>query len=241
MKAVIINFFSIQMYLKFNAIKKIFFKYRHLDFSVFLELLNRTKKGKVAFIQIGASDGITNDPINFFVKKYDWTGTLVEPLPYVFEQLKENYRSCNNLQFLNLAVSESNEPLDLYYLPKEFVQDEWQKQLASFDKRAIEFNLRDYPVLLPKIATLKVPTADLKSLFEKTGQPTTDLFILDVEGYEYNILKQLTNISHWPDYIFFEKGTMAPEKLKQLQFFLTEAKYRIYTCGPDDLAVKTFK
>jgi FkbM family methyltransferase len=226
------------MYLRYDRLKKTIFKYRHLDFSIFLELLNKEKKGKVVFLQIGASDGQTNDPINAVVKKHGWAGTLVEPLPDVFEQLKHNYSTSRNLLFLNVAVSENQESFDLYHLPKIHIKEEWQKQLASFDKRAIEFNLRNHPELIDKIAVVKVPSADLASIFRQSGHPHTDLMIIDVEGYEYNILKQLEHISNRPDYIFFEKGTMKPDELERLHHFLVKMNYRIYTCGPDDLAVR---
>jgi hypothetical protein len=45
---------------------------------LFLKLLS---KDKVRFIQIGANDGIKNDPVHAFIKKYYWTGILVEPIP----------------------------------------------------------------------------------------------------------------------------------------------------------------
>ena len=238
MKKIIINFFSTKMYLKYNIISKKFFKYRHLDFNIFLELLNKEKKGNIFFLQIGASDGVTNDPIYYLVKKYGWSGTLVEPLPHIFEQLKKNYESCKGLQFLNVAVSGESGSIDIFYLPQQHVQEEWQKQLASFDRKAIEFNLRHHPELAKKIELIKVPTADLKTIFSGMKQSKPDLLVIDVEGHEFQILKQLKDISNKPDYIFFEKGTMHEDELSSLHSFLVESNYKIYSCGPDDLAVR---
>jgi hypothetical protein len=39
------------------------------------------------FVQIGANNGLTDDPIRQFVTKYHWHGVLVEPQPQVFQQL----------------------------------------------------------------------------------------------------------------------------------------------------------
>lgn len=37
------------------------------------------EKEDFSFIQVGANDGYTNDPIYKYVRLYDWTGVLVEP------------------------------------------------------------------------------------------------------------------------------------------------------------------
>ncbi len=51
-----------------------------IDSHFFLSLLARKYKD-LHFIQIGANDGVTNDPIHDLVKSYHWKGVLVEPLP----------------------------------------------------------------------------------------------------------------------------------------------------------------
>ena len=33
------------------------------------------------FLEIGANDGVANDPIYPFVSRFGWTGIMVEPLP----------------------------------------------------------------------------------------------------------------------------------------------------------------
>jgi hypothetical protein len=39
------------------------------------------------FFQIGANNGLTDDPLRQFVTKYHWHGVLIEPQPQVFQQL----------------------------------------------------------------------------------------------------------------------------------------------------------
>ena len=39
------------------------------------------------FVQIGANNRLTDDPLRQFVTKYHWHGVLVEPQPQVFQQL----------------------------------------------------------------------------------------------------------------------------------------------------------
>ena len=84
------------------------------------EILNEFSKsrgGRVSFVQIGANDGLRNDPIREFIVRDPWTGVLIEPLPSVFELLKENYAwlaGRRSLAFENPAISTSESSLSLY-------------------------------------------------------------------------------------------------------------------------------
>lgn len=60
------------------------------------------------FVNIGANDGVVADPIYPFIAKYGWRGIAVEPVPYVFEQLKKNYDGLDVI-LENAAVSNRQE------------------------------------------------------------------------------------------------------------------------------------
>ena len=47
-------------------------------------------------VQIGACDGIVYDDTRGFLDLYEWSGVFVEPIPELFEQLKENFEDSNN-------------------------------------------------------------------------------------------------------------------------------------------------
>src|SRR5262245_48292496 len=73
----------------------------------FFDAFSKGRRGQVTFIQIGANDGLRNDPIREFIVRDAWTGVLVEPLPDVFDLLKKNYsgRAAARLEFVNAAIS----------------------------------------------------------------------------------------------------------------------------------------
>src|SRR5262245_37291248 len=56
-------------------------------------LLGKLKRNTsdIFFVEIGAMDGISFDPLYKHVVSNGWRGLLVEPLPDLFEQLKETY------------------------------------------------------------------------------------------------------------------------------------------------------
>jgi FkbM family methyltransferase len=61
------------------------------------------------FVNIGANDGVVADPTYPFIRKYGWRGIAVEPVPYVFEQLKENYADIEGVILENAAISNKQE------------------------------------------------------------------------------------------------------------------------------------
>ena len=67
------------------------------------------------FVQIGACDGVFVDPIHRFIIKHRWRGVLVEPVPYLFNLLMQNYEGYN-LIFENVAISDKEEIKPLYYV-----------------------------------------------------------------------------------------------------------------------------
>ena len=56
-------------------------------------------------VQIGANDGIVDDPLREFLLRGLWRGVLVEPVPYLFERLRRNYSSRPDLAFANVAIA----------------------------------------------------------------------------------------------------------------------------------------
>ena len=66
------------------------------------------------FLNIGASDGIVADPIYPFMVSHQPRGIAVEPVPYVMERLKANYRDFPGIIFEQVAVSDT--PRSFFYV-----------------------------------------------------------------------------------------------------------------------------
>src|SRR6185295_602876 len=185
-KSIILRVISLKQYLKWIDGRKGEFKPggNQVNQDLFLRLLS---KNKVRFIQIGANDGIKNDPVHAFIKKNYWTGILVEPIPEMMERLRNAYRGMNDLIFENVGIAGQNGTMDFYYLPPKYSEPDWLQQIGTFDKNAILLNLENYPELLDKIETRKIATLTLKELLGKNNISKTDLLIIDAEGFEYKI------------------------------------------------------
>ena len=63
------------------------------------------------FVNVGANDGVINDPIYPFIAKYGWRGIAVEPVPHVFERLRVNYRAFPDVVLEQVAISDQTRPI----------------------------------------------------------------------------------------------------------------------------------
>ena len=80
------------------------------------------KKDDFFFVQIGAFDGVTADPIYELVRCQDWRGVLVEPQVEACERLQENYAGQDGLQFFNVAICDHDGEIKLFTRPDGMVQ-----------------------------------------------------------------------------------------------------------------------
>lgn len=100
------------------------------------------------FVQIGANDGKTSDPVYNFIKQYKLSGILIEPQKIPFKKLKETYSSCENLIFANIAIGEEDGEESLYNVKESFksVYNHYTKGdamgISSFYKQHIREHLK---------------------------------------------------------------------------------------------------
>ena len=91
--------------------------HRFTEFHDYLDLVT-TRYGRrgsaFLFVQIGAFDGVSGDPLNKLVHRHGWRGVLVEPQTRVFQVLKSNYATQPQLQFFNVAIGDRDGEVTLY-------------------------------------------------------------------------------------------------------------------------------
>lgn len=65
------------------------------------------KVDSVFFVEIGACDGVSGDPIYHKAIRYNWSGLLIEPISASFQKLQQNYTTNPNVVFENVAISQN--------------------------------------------------------------------------------------------------------------------------------------
>jgi FkbM family methyltransferase len=209
-----------------------------------LEELNRVTPD-VFFVEIGAMDGISYDPLHVHVVRNGWRGLLVEPLPDLYEQLKKTYHSQEQLVFENVAVAETPGTRQIYRASPEAVETravpEWAKGIASFfvDKNAIggkRITDESFAAIRPHIVSQTVKCETLGNLLRKHNITRIEVLQVDTEGYDYEVLKQLDFQQFRPRIIRMEWVNLSDtEKGLSLQL-LRRYGYRTRVVGSDLVA-----
>ena len=212
-------------------------------FNQFSQMHNRS----VNFIQIGANDGLRNDPIREFVVRDGWAGIFVEPLPEVFTQLKKNYHRvrASHLVFVNAAISRSNSESisfwtfdDRFLAALPFEKRMWYLRKSSISKDRLKKVVRASPSFDQVIKEVKVPCMTLSYLVQKYWVGgRINLLVIDAEGHESAILTSMDFEVLNPDAIFFESLHLGRDKNKVFDF-LSKNTYTVSEVHGDAIACR---
>lgn len=186
------------------------------------------KKPDFFFVQIGANDGVGNDPINRYINNFNWHGILVEPQEKVFKTLVENYNGKPNLNFKKVAIADKRETRILYKIREDAKGlPSWAYEIASFKLDTILSHKSIIPDLENLIVEEKVECITLMDLFNEALEKTVDLLQIDVEGYDYEIIKLLDFSKTKPHILHFEHGHLTEEDFEECLNLLIQNGYSI--------------
>lgn len=179
------------------------------------------------FVEVGAYDGLTWSNTYHLAQK-GWYGTYVEPVAHLYERCVGNHKNHPNITVLNCAVgSKEVDSLPMYTDGQE---------LYTLDKTMAD-------ELGAKLIYGTVHTRTLKDILHEVEYYNVDLLVVDVEGYELDVLK---GHSFWlwrPKIIIIEahNGHKRLGHLGQadvLQSYLGQLSYlRVYSDTINDIYV----
>jgi FkbM family methyltransferase len=162
-------------------------------------------RSRVTFVQIGAFDGVTGDPIRPLVlENAGWTGVMVEPQPDAFERLQRNYAAqSQRLQFLNAAISDEPNERTLFYISQAQQEalglPDWASQLPSFSPEHLS---KHFPHA--KLASHSVRTTTFEEAANLLPAGAVDVVVIDTEGHERVIIDTINLDRHRVTFVMFE-------------------------------------
>jgi len=183
---------------------------------------------EVVFVQIGANDGLTGDPIHHLLAREEqrWRGVLVEPVGHLFAQLQERYGRNSALRLERAAIGESNGTAIIHRVQTTNADSLWLEQLASLDREILRRNARQFGMIEPEIIGESVPIFDVATLLKRHDITRLDLVIIDTEGWDWRILRQF-DLTRWqPKLILYEHQHLLAEEREQAHQMLTRFDYR---------------
>ena len=206
----------------FSPLEQLFYKFLHKDFF---------------FIQIGANDGVSFDPIYDLVTENNVKGVVLEPIPFIYQKLKKNYEAYSNIIPINMAIHKAEKKMDIYYAnPDKNTLPDWTKGIGSFNNEHYKLN----DLSSEDILKTEVTCMSLEELLNKYKIHSVDLLQIDTEGYDYEIIKMIDFSKLKPPIISFEHGVldglMSNKKLNECQEILFKNDYNIITLKRDCIA-----
>ncbi|HEY9642963.1 MAG TPA: FkbM family methyltransferase [Coleofasciculaceae cyanobacterium] len=197
------------------------------------------------FVQIGANDGTTADPIVNLIQKYHLRGLLVEPQPTIFKQLIQNYQSQPQLQFENSLIAAQDGVATFYAVRDDgnCTLPMWCYQIASLDRHKMLTLLADQQqkLNLPSnleslIQEMPLPALSFETLLAKHQINQVDLLVIDTMGYDFEILKMIPFDSIKPAIINFEHSLLSPEDQAACFEYLAKLGYGLIQVSVDTIA-----
>ena len=209
------------------------------DFHPLEQLFYQRLHSKFFFVQIGANDGISFDPIYNLVTKEQVHGIALEPVTSIYQKLKKNYANFPNVVLVNKDIHKTEKEMVLYRVnPENKQHPDWTIGTASFNKNHHELsNIPDADIIEEKVECIS-----FDDLIAEYKMNHIDLLQIDTEGYDYEIIKMIDFDKIAPSIISFEHGftagIMNREKLFDLQELLFRYKYNIVMLENDCIAYK---
>ncbi|MDJ0900428.1 MAG: FkbM family methyltransferase [Xenococcus sp. MO_188.B8] len=208
---------------------------------LFLKFFEQEKQ-TLNFLQIGANDGMRNDPLReFIVFGSRWKGCLVEPIPSLFAQLQKNYSRIanqNRIKFENIAISNDEKNIDLWKISEKYENyfPDYVKGMISFDKAYFSGN-----TLIPNfedkwITNETVACKSINTLLQSFKEPI-DLILLDVEGMELDILSSFLFTQELPTCFIYESCHHSKSDSEKLKLIFASNKYIIGDFGTESIAI----
>jgi FkbM family methyltransferase len=178
-------------------------------------------------IQIGANNG--KDKVFDLINQNRFIvdlAVLVEPIPFIIDNLKNQYKDLDNISIENIAIS--NDPnsqyLTLYYIENS------NYEVSSFNKEhVIVHKPKDET---NEIKSLNVPCMTFNNIMEKYSLINLDYLFIDTEGLDTYIINSIDFKKYNIKNISFEsKHTDGPfitgENANQIINYLTQLGYTL--------------
>jgi len=208
------------------------------------ELLAKFAKRQrdVFFFQIGAHDGKTDDVLFQLVREHQWKGVLLEPVKYLFDRLVSNYAGTLGLSFENKALMAKDGSATFYHLRQtnDPLLPYWYDQLGSFSRDVVLWHKRAIPNIEDYLIEERVECISFDTLVERYKVNRIDLILIDTEGYDLEVLKNIDFRRYRPKLIIYEQIHLSPKDRAEAIRLLKCNGYVVQPAGMNNVAIRSW-
>jgi FkbM family methyltransferase len=188
----------------------------------------------LTFIQVGAFDGITKDPIRPYIDRCGWQGILVEPQPRAAEKLRILYQNNNRVSVVEAALDRQRGQRSLYVVEGPSAPD-WAGGLASFDLKNILKHADLIPGLEGMVKEILVDSLTFEDVIKQLPTENIDLLQIDTEGADAYILSLFPFEKIKPAIVHWEIKHLSKSEREACFEPLVALGYRLASSGTEDM------
>ena len=154
---------------------------------------------KGVFIEAGANDGLNQSNTLFLARRYGWNGILIEPVPRLHARCMKNRKESQSVNAALVSPGESGKFIELIDV------DLMTQVKCSISFNANEDKLKEAETIQGiKRSEVSVIGRTLSEIIDDSPFHAIDFLSLDVEGFEIEVLRGITNQIHFPEWILIE-------------------------------------
>ena len=215
-------------------------------FRSFRELVETlVSRRPISIVQIGANDGVTNDPLGELIlsRAGRIRGLLIEPQRSAFLRLSQRYDDAPNITCLRAAIDRKPGNRRLYSVNRKAAAEQLRRNVSdgigSFDRRHVETMLWASAPSLPAEDISMLITEEtvctttlLDALFEaEIDQP--DVILVDTEGFDAEIMHIALDAGVRPILVQYEHKHLTDRDRRGVSGRLIREGYQLWTDHAD--------
>ena len=169
---------------------------------------------------------------------------LVEPVPYNYQILENEYKNQENISICRNALIDKSKKDFFHYVKKDSITKlgkHWASQIGSFDKNHIlNHKNKRFDIKADDIETIQIEFITFDDLIQKYSIKSIDKLQIDVEGAEYKIMNSINFQKIEINKILFEAkhfdGTFIEgKKLQEIEEKLKSNGYKLQQIDKENI------
>jgi FkbM family methyltransferase len=188
---------------------------------------------ELTFIQIGAYDGVSADPLRKYIERCGWRGVMLEPQPRAAKQLRALYRDNPKIIILEVALDSERRTRRLYTIEADTVP-KWAGGMASFDRNQVLKQSCLIEGIEGMVRELTVDCVLFDDVLDYLPEGRLDLLQIDAEGADGHILSLFPFERLKPAIVHWEIKNMTVIQQEQALERVIAQGYRVSRSGDED-------
>ena len=202
-------------------------------------------KRPITVVQIGANDGITNDPLGELILNHPRSvrALLIEPQRAAFSRLSQRYADAPHVTCLHTAIDEESGTRCIYSVNRQAAAERLGRSMSdgigSFQRQHVETVLKaNVPALSDHeidglITEEMVPVTTLKQTLVGAGIRQPDVFLVDTEGFDAEIVQMALDTGMRPILLQYEHKHLTTGDRRSISACLMREGYRLWADHAD--------